>query len=52
MPRASVIIRKYTPVARRATRPKMAATAEARTMPTSRVVQKPAPCRVARMPTL
>jgi len=47
-----VIIRKYTPVARSATSPKIAATAVASTTPTARVVQNEAPCRVARMPTL
>ena len=50
MPSASVIIRKYTPVARSATSPKIAATAAASSTPTTSVVQNPAPYRVARMP--
>jgi hypothetical protein len=52
MPRARVIMRKYTPDARRARSPKMAATAVASRTPTTRVVQNPAPYRVARIPTL
>jgi len=45
-------MRKYTPVARRARRPKIEATAVARSTPTISVTQNEAPCRVARIPTL